>query len=89
MWESQPRTKKNGRPKAELEALLENPAEGQGFKYAVRGVYSQKKDKRYASTKRKASDTEREELLDALELAAQAAHREIVQEIAAAAEVPK
>ncbi|CAB3809691.1 hypothetical protein [Paraburkholderia fynbosensis] len=81
VWEAQPRSKKAGKPKAELEALIERPAEGIGFKYTVRGVYSQRRDKRYAVTKRKPKDIEREELLDALELAAQAAYVEVVESI--------
>ncbi|OIN76002.1 hypothetical protein BL248_09220 [Ralstonia solanacearum] len=81
VWETQPKSKKAGKPKAELEALIEKPAEGLGFKYTVRGVYSQRRDKRYAVTKRKPKDVEREELLDALELAAQAAYAEVVEMI--------
>jgi len=85
VWEAQPRSRKDGKPKAELEALLERPAEGLGFKYTVRGVYSRRRDKRFATTKRKPKDTEREELLDTLEVAAQAAYADVVAEIAEAA----
>ena len=72
VWVIKP-TKKNGDPMAEVEALLQNPAAGTGFKYNVRGVYSLKRDKSYAATKRKATEVEREKILDLLEKASQIA----------------
>jgi hypothetical protein len=81
IWVVQPKSKKEARPKVEVEALLENPAEGTGFKYAVRGVYGQKRDKSYASTKRKAKDIEREHILDLVEKAAQEAYLGVVKSI--------
>jgi hypothetical protein len=83
VWEAQPRLRKNTLPKAEFEALLEDPAQGLGFKYTVRGVYSRKRNKKdFASTKRRPMELEREGLLDLVELAAQQAYAEVLAEMA-------
>lgn len=84
VWEAEPKSKRLGKPKAEVEALLERPAEGLGFKYTVRGVYPIRvrgTKKGFGVTKRKAKDGEREELLDVVEAAAQKAFAEIAQQI--------
>jgi hypothetical protein len=81
VWEAQPRSRKSTLPKAEFEALLEHPAEGLGFKYTIRGVYSRKRNKKdFASTKRRPNDLEREGLLDLVELAAQQSYAEVLAE---------
>lgn len=72
VWKIEPK-KKNGMPAVELEALLENPTAGTGFKYTVRGIYSYKINKTFATTKRKATEVERDSLLEKLEQAAQIA----------------
>lgn len=87
VWEAQPRLRKNALPKAEFEALLEDPAQGLGFKYTVRGVYSRKRNKKdFASTKRRPKEVEREGLLDLVELAAQQAYAEVLAEMAGESE---
>lgn len=78
VWEAQPRSKLDPLPKAELEALLEFPAEGEGFKYTIRGVYPRKRNRKFATTKRRPNDLEREQLLDLLEIAAQQAFLEVL-----------
>jgi hypothetical protein len=77
VWEVQPRSSRSELPKAEIEALLEDPAEGLGFRYMVRNVYPRKRNKAFASTKRRPTDIEREKLLDLIELASQEAYTQV------------
>jgi hypothetical protein len=74
IWKLQPKSKKNGDPSVELEALFERPAEGLGFRYMVRGIYSYKTNRTFSKTKRKAQDVEKYGLLEKLERAAQQAY---------------
>lgn len=86
VWEAQPRASRSELPKAEIEALLEDPAEGLGFRYMVRNVYPRKRNGTFNVTKRRPTDVERERLLDLVELAAQEAYRQIAARLAAASE---
>lgn len=84
VWEAQPRAGRSELPKAEIEALLEDPAEGLGFRYMVRNVYPRKRNGTFNVTKRRPTDIERERLLDLVELAAQEAYGQIAARLSAA-----
>jgi hypothetical protein len=65
--------------KVELEAMLERPAAGKGFRYTVRAVYPLKPDGTHAVSRRKPDDALRDALLNLIE---QAAYRALVKLIA-------
>jgi hypothetical protein len=78
VWDIAPRKRNSGKPKAELEAVLEDPKNGTGFRYAVRGIYPYKKDKTYGK-RRKAKDLERDEILDILETTVQSVYKAVLE----------
>lgn len=80
IWQST-QNAKNGF-KVEIEAMLENPSKGTGFRYSVKGYYPCKKDGSHALTRRQASDVVKNPVLAVVEDAAMKAFRElsVVQE---------
>ncbi len=62
--------------KVELEAMLENPSRGTGFRYSVKGYYPCKKDGSHTLTRRQATDEVKKPILDVIENAAIKAYRE-------------
>lgn len=75
VWQST-QNAKNGF-KVEIEAMLENPSKGTGFRYSVKGYYPCKKDGSHALTRRQASDVVKKPVLTVLENAAMDAFREL------------
>lgn len=75
VWQST-QNAKNGF-KVEIEAMLENPSKGTGFRYSVKGYYPCKKDGSHALTRRQASDVVKKPVLTVLENAAMEAFREL------------
>lgn len=66
---------KNG-IKVEIEAMLEEPTHGTGFRYSVKGYYPCKKDGSHTFTRRQAPDVVKKPLLGLIEDAALKAFRE-------------
>lgn len=60
---------KNGN-KVEIEAMLENPSKGTGFRYSVKGYYPCKKDGTHTFTRRQAAETIKKSVLAVIEDAA-------------------
>lgn len=75
IWQST-QNAKNGF-KVEIEAMLENPSKGTGFRYSVKGYYPCKKDGSHALNRRQASDTIKKPVLAVVEDAAMKAFREL------------
>jgi PAS domain-containing protein len=67
---------KNGY-KVEIEAMLENPSKGTGFRYSVKGYYPCKKNGSHALTRRQATDAVKKPVLSVVENAAMEAFREL------------
>lgn len=65
--------------KVEIEALLENPSKGTGFRYSVKGYYPCKKDGSHTLTRRQATDLVKNQVLGVIEDAAMKAFREQVE----------
>lgn len=65
--------------KVEIEALLENPSKGTGFRYSVKGYYPCKKDGSHTLTRRQAADPVKNQVLGVIEDAAMKAFREQVE----------
>jgi hypothetical protein len=57
---------KNGN-KIEIEALLENPSQGTGFRYSVKGFYPCKKDGSHTITRRQATEAVKKAVLASVE----------------------
>lgn len=66
---------KNGH-KIEIEAMLENPSRGTGFRYSVKGYYPCKKDGSHTLTRRQAAETLKKSVLGVIEDAAMKAFLE-------------
>lgn len=66
---------KNGH-KIEIEAMLENPSKGTGFRYSVKGYYPCKKDGSHTLTRRQADETRKKSVLAVIEDAAMKAFLE-------------
>lgn len=66
---------KNGN-KVEIEAMLENPSKGTGFRYSVKGYYPCKKDGSHTLTRRQAAETIKKSVLAVIEDAAMKAFLE-------------
>lgn len=66
---------KNGN-KVEIEAMLENPSKGTGFRYSVKGYYPCKKDGTHTFTRRQAAETIKKSVLAVIEDAAMKAFLE-------------
>jgi hypothetical protein len=77
IWQST-KIEKNGF-KVEIEAMLENPSKGTGFRYSVKGYYPCKKDGSHTLTRRQASDTVKKLVLAEVENAAMKAFRELLE----------
>lgn len=75
IWQST-QNAKNGF-KVEIEAMLENPLKGTGFRYSVKGYYPCKKDGSHALTRRQASDAVKKPVLAVVEDAAMKSFREL------------
>jgi|TARA_A100001518_G_C1220996_1_gene65329 hypothetical protein len=75
IWQSTENAK-NGH-KVEIEAMLESPSKGIGFRYSVKGYYPCKKDGSHALTRRQASDVIKKPVLAVVEDAAMKAFREL------------
>jgi hypothetical protein len=75
IWQST-QNAKNGF-KVEIEAMLENPSKGTGFRYSVKGYYPCKKDGSHTLTRRQASDVIKKPVLAVVEDAAMKAFREL------------
>lgn len=67
---------KNG-SKVEIEAMLENPSKGTGFRYSVKGYYPCKKDGSHTLTRRQASDAVKKSVLAVVEDAAMKSFRDL------------
>lgn len=74
VWQATQKTK-NGH-KVEIEAMLENPSTGKGFRYSVKGYYPCKKDGSHTLTRRQAGETLKRSVLAAIENAAMKAFLE-------------
>lgn len=66
---------KNGN-KVEIEAMLENPSKGTGFRYSVKGYYPCKKDGSHTFTRRQAAEAIKKSVLGVIEDAAMKAFLE-------------
>lgn len=75
IWQSTQKIK-NGF-KVEIEAMLENPSKGTGFRYSIKGYYPCKKDGKHTLTRRQASDVVKKPVLAVVEDAAMKAFREL------------
>jgi len=74
---------KNGN-KIEIEAMLENPSKGTGFRYSVKGYYPCKKDGSHTLTRRQAGETIKKSVLAVIEDAAMKAfleHSKVSEEL--------
>jgi hypothetical protein len=75
IWQSTQNVK-NGF-KVEIEAMLENPSKGTGFRYSIKGYYPCKKNGSHTLTRRQASDVVKKPVLAVVEDAAMKAFREL------------
>jgi len=64
--------------KVEIEAMLENPSKGTGFRYSVKGVYPCKKDGLHTITRRQAGNEIKKPVLLVVEKAAMKAFHELL-----------
>jgi hypothetical protein len=78
VWQSTQKDK-NGF-KVEIEAMLENPSKGTGFRYSVKGFYPCKKDGSHTLTRRQANDVVKKPVLAVVEDAAMNAFRMLSSE---------
>lgn len=75
IWQSTQKAK-NGF-KVEIEAMLENPSRGTGFRYSVKGYYPCKKDGSHTLTRRHVNDADKRPILAVIEDAAMKAFRDL------------